>query len=235
MARNLANHPPLYGPPPGPYVPPPPQPYSAPRPGLYPPTPPRTNWWAIVSLVFGILGAVVISVICGIVALKKARNGQQSGRGMAIAGLVLSGLWVLLLAAGTGIYLVMDKGAMTPASSSDSLSVTADEVKVGECLAKLPDSSRVASVDVVPCAQPHKGEVFTVLTMPDGVYPDRAAIEEYKGRCEPELATYSLDAAVDPAIKLFAIYPTEESWNHGHRTVTCIAASDFDRTGSLAG
>ena len=225
MARNLANHPPLYGPPQRPYVPPP-QPYLAPRPGPYspPPPPPRTNWWALASLVFGILGGVVISVICGIVALKKARNGQQSGRGMAIAGLVLSGLWVLLLVAGTGIYLLMDKG-----------SVTADEVKVGDCLAKLPDSSRVASVDVVPCAQPHKDEVFTVLTMPDGVYPDRAAIEEYKGRCEPELATYSLDAAVDPAIKLFAIYPTEESWNDGHRTVTCIAASDFDRTGSLAG
>ena len=213
-----------YLPPPGPYVPPPPQPYSAPRPGPNPPPPPRTNWWAIGSLVFGILGGVVISVICGIVALKKARNGQQSGRGMAIAGLVLSGLWVLLLVAGTGIYLLTDKG-----------SVTADKLKVGDCLAKLPDSSRVASVDVVPCAQPHKGEVFAVLTMPDGVYPGRAAIEEYKGRCEPELVTYSLDAAVDPAIKLFALYPTQESWNdHGHRTVTCIAASDFDRTGSLA-
>ena len=65
---------------------------------------------------------------------------------------------------------------------------------------------------------------------------ENVKLEDYKGRCEPELATYSLDAAVDPTIKLFALYPTVESWNdHGHRTVTCIAASDFDRTGSLAG
>jgi Domain of unknown function (DUF4190) len=75
-------------------------PYQAPPPGYYAPPPPaQTNWWAIVSLIFGVLGGVLISVVCGIVGLNRAKQGQ-GGRGLAIAGLVLSGLWVLLLIAG---------------------------------------------------------------------------------------------------------------------------------------
>ena len=88
---------------------------------------------------------------------------------------------------------------------------------------------------VVPCEQPHNGEVFTVLTMSDGDFPGQAAIEEYQGRCEPELAVYSPAAAVDPAVGLFVLYPTEESWADGDRAVTCIATSESDRTGSLNG
>src|SRR6185312_16685066 len=84
-------HPPPHRPPPqGPYPPPPQQqPYPSPPPpgpypgqpqgpyypppgpyppqGPYPPRPTTTNWWAVISLIFGILGGVLISVVCGIV------------------------------------------------------------------------------------------------------------------------------------------------------------------------
>ena len=223
MTQPPPGYPPPYGPP-GPYVPRP-QPYSAaPPPYPYPPPPPATNWWAIVSLVFGILGGVLISVVCGIVALNKTKSGFYGGRGMAIAGLVLSGVWVLIFVAAIGFYFIMGRG-----------SVNAADVKVGDCLAEIPDSSRVSSLHVVPCEQPHNGEVFTVLTMSDGDFPGQAAIEEYQGRCEPELAVYSPAAAVDPAVGLFVLYPTEESWADGDRAVTCIATSESDRTGSLNG
>ena len=54
---------------------------------------------------FGIIGGVLISVICGIIGLRRAKAGQ-GGRGMAIAGLVLSALWVLVLVAGIVFYLL---------------------------------------------------------------------------------------------------------------------------------
>src|SRR5215831_2024091 len=62
-------------------------------PGYIAPPPPRrpTNGFAIASLIFGILGGVVLSVIFGLVALSQIRRRQQSGRGLAIAGLALSG------------------------------------------------------------------------------------------------------------------------------------------------
>jgi hypothetical protein len=54
--------------------------------------------FAIATLVLGICGIVLPAVICGIVALGQTRGGSHSGRGMAIAGLLISAAWVLLLA-----------------------------------------------------------------------------------------------------------------------------------------
>jgi hypothetical protein len=218
-----------YPPPPGPYPPPPPGPYSAqppgpyypPPPGLYAPQAPGTNWWAIISLIFGILGGVLISVICGIVGLRRAKAGQ-GGRGMAIAGLVLSALWVLVLLVGIAIYFIVGSGT-----------VGANEVKAGDCLKELPDTGLVLTVDTAPCGEPHKGEIFAVMTMPDGDFPGQSAIEKYQNKCAPELAKYSPQAASDPEIGLFVLYPSEDSWGEGDRTVTCIATSEAPRTGTL--
>lgn len=199
-------------------------PYQAPPPpGYYAPPPPQaTNWWAIVSLIFGVLGGVLISVVCGIVGLNKAKQGQGS-RGMAIAGLVLSGLWVLVLIAGIAFYFAVGQGT-----------VTATDVKVGDCLKEIPSSARVMTVDTVGCEESHAGEVYAVLLMPEGDYPGQTAIEEYQNKCEPELATYSPDAT-DDSVQMYVLYPTEETWNQGDRAVTCIATLDPPRTGSIKG
>ena len=207
--------------PPGPYYPPPPGPYYPPPPGPYPPQPPGTNWWAIIALVFGIIGGVLISVVCGIVGLRRAKAGQ-GGRGMAIAGLVLSAVWVAVLLAGIVFYLFVGSGT-----------VGANEVNAGDCLTELPASGLVLTVDTAPCGDPHEGEIFAVMNMPDGDFPGQAAIEEYQNKCAPELVKYSPEAARDPEVGLFVLYPSEDSWREGDRTVTCIATSDTPRTGTL--
>ncbi len=77
------------------------QPYPGqPYYGAYPaPMAPPTNGWAIASLVCGICAWVVVPVIgaiagiiCGHVALGEIKRyeGRYEGRGMAIAGLILS-------------------------------------------------------------------------------------------------------------------------------------------------
>jgi hypothetical protein len=216
--------PPIYGQPPrGPYAPspPPPLPYSAPPPGYYAPPPQATSWWAIISLIFGVVGGVLISVVCGIVGLNRAKKGQ-GGRGLAIAGLVLSGLWVLVAVAGVIFYLVVGTGT-----------VTATDVKVGDCLKQIPNGTRVMTVDTVGCDQAHAGEVFAVLLMPEGVFPGQTAIENYQNKCEPELASYSPDAITDDSVQLYVLYPTAETWGQGDRAVTCIATLDPPRTGSI--
>ena len=105
------------------YPPPaPPAPGGAPAPGWwlaadgrwYPPSaqpgaagygygpPVRTSGYAIASLALGItwLGWIgsVLAVIFGHVALAQVRDGTRSGRGMAIAGLVLGYAGLALLA-----------------------------------------------------------------------------------------------------------------------------------------
>jgi hypothetical protein len=200
-------------------------PYQAPPPGYYPPPPATrpTNWWAIISLVFGLIGGVLVSVVCGIVGLNKAKRGQ-GGRGLAIAGLVLSGLWVLVIAAGIVYYFVIGKGT-----------VTATDVKVGDCLKEIPGNTRVLTVDTIGCEEAHAGEVFAVLLMPEGDFPGQSAIEEYQNKCEPELATYAPGAITDDSVQLYVLYPTADTWKQGDRAVTCVATLDPPRSGSLKG
>jgi hypothetical protein len=205
-------------PPPGAYPPPP---YYPPPQGPYAPPTPDTNWWAVISLIFGVLGGVLISVICGIVGLNRAKKGQ-GGRGMAIAGLVLSGLWIVGIVALVAFLLFFDKGT-----------VSATEVKAGDCLKELPASGLVITVDTAPCGEPHTGEIFSVMKMPEGDFPGQFAIEEYQNKCAPELAKYSPEAAEDPDVGLFVLYPSEDSWGQGDRTVTCIATTDSPRSGTL--
>ena len=111
--------------------------------------------------------------------------------------------------------------------------VGANEVNAGDCLKKLPASGLVLTVDTAPCDEPHKGEIFAVMNMPDGDFPGQSAIEEYQNKCAPELLKYSPEAASDPKVGLFVLYPSEDSWGEGDRTVTCIATSDTPRTGTL--
>ncbi|MDH6198043.1 hypothetical protein M2272_004702 [Mycobacterium frederiksbergense] len=131
-------------------------------------------------------------------------------------------LVALVVAAGAVFVLAKDRGA-----------TGASEVKSGDCLAEIPDSSRVLYVKTLGCDQPHKGEVFAVLTLPDGDFPGEAAVVKYTDKCAPALAQYAPDTIEDPEIQLFVLYPTADSWQRGDRTVTCIATSENPRTGKL--
>jgi hypothetical protein len=203
----------------------------------YPPPPAKTNAWAILSLVFGVVGIVAlpISLICGIVGLNKAKQGR-GGRGLAIGGLILSGAWVLV-AAGVSVYLLINeddlfKPVRKTESSADGRSV-ASYFKTGDCFKALPATGE--DVTVVPCSEPHAAEVVAVLMLPEGDFPGTAAVDEYKGKCRQELLDYAPDAVHDRSIGLLKRFPDEKSWELGDRSVTCIATLNPPRTGSLKG
>ena len=220
---------PPYGPY-GPYQPDPqqyPQQYPAPPPypGYQPyPVKPPMSAWAVVSLVFGLLGGVLVSVVCGIVALTKTKNNQQSGRGLAIAGLVLSALWTVGIVAVVALVAFADK---------DGSSVRPTSLAVGDCLTEIPDSYRVLRIDTVDCAQPHLGEVYANIDIPGDDFPNSTRLEAYQDECSPALEEFSPEAMIDESIGLFVLYPTEDTWKAGDRTVTCIATSESPLTGSL--
>ena len=113
--------------------------------------------------------------------------------------------------------------------------VTATNVKVGDCLKEIPDGERVLTVTTISCDEPHAGEVFAVLEMPDGDFPGQAAVEAYHEKCSPQLITYSPKSMLDDEVQLYVLYPTAETWESGDRAVTCIATLEPPRTGSLKG
>jgi len=98
---------PLYGTGAQPGYPPPyPQPagyppqYQYPYGYGYPQQPSGTNGLAIAAMICGICGFLcvlpgVVGIILGIVSLPQIKRSQQSGRGMAIAGIVMGALWIV--------------------------------------------------------------------------------------------------------------------------------------------
>lgn len=214
------------GQPPGyqPY-PPPAYPYGqyGQAPAPYPPKP-STNGFAIASLILGILGGVPLSVIFGIIALNQIKRSRQGGRGMAIAGLVLSGLWTLLIIAIVVLAIVSDDG-----------SVRATDIKTGDCIAESPaDGADVARLPKVSCDKPHEGEVYAVIRVSGDSFPGQSAIrDEYEERCLSALESYAPDAANDPRVRNFLLYPSQETWDRGDRDVVCIAITKDKPTGSI--
>ena len=88
-------------------------PAAAPRPGTVPTGQAKTSGMAITSLVLGILGLLscgltaLVGLVLGIIALVKIKKseGQMGGEGLAIAGIVVSGLFLLMLPIGAAMLL----------------------------------------------------------------------------------------------------------------------------------
>src|SRR3954466_4493019 len=61
----------------------------------------KTSGAAIAALIFGILGCVplitgLIAIVCGFIGIRTTRDPRYSGRGMAVAGLILGLLSVVI-------------------------------------------------------------------------------------------------------------------------------------------
>jgi hypothetical protein len=224
-----------------PYPPPEPGPYGqAGYPGgmypqqpgpygpAYPPAPPPrgTNGFAVAALVLGLLGGVLLSVIFGIVALSQIKKRGQGGRGMAIAGLVLSGAWTLVIAAVIVIAVATNDG-----------SVRATHLQVGDCIETMPaDNARVVRMPRVSCTTPHEGEVYDQIRVAEANFPGQQALEsEYQTRCRSSLTSYAPNAAYGSDVGIYLLYPTQATWDNGDRDVVCIATTTDKRTGSLKG
>ncbi|WP_191840677.1 DUF4190 domain-containing protein [Catellatospora chokoriensis] len=226
------------------------QPFSAPPqqtpPGGYgvpypqvPPPPSGTNGFAIASLVFGVMGGVLLGYIFGFVALSQIKKRNQNGKGMAVAGLVLSTIWSLVICGVIGVAIVAannDTGTTgtTGTTSGDDTSV--HSLRIGDCLNDLSTEDEIEELPVVPCTEPHDGEVYAEFKLTETSFPGIEAIEKKADpRCADLLKSYAPAAVDDPAVDTYYLYPTVESWAGGDRAVTCIASFDPARTGKLKG
>ena len=72
-------------------------PYQEAQAYYYTPVSPPTDGFSVAALVLGILGFNVFAIVFGIIGLNRTSSGQYSGRGMAIAGIVLGSLTLIAL------------------------------------------------------------------------------------------------------------------------------------------
>jgi hypothetical protein len=229
--------PPAQPPPPPPGAPPPPPPppqYPPPaydwsqQQHQYAPPPPQaqgTNGFAIASFVLGLLGGICLSVIFGFVGLSQIKKRGQKGRGLAIAGLLLSAGWAVAIALIVALVIVSeperdDTGQIT---QGGSLNVT--DIRDGDCLNGLDNSGQVSQVDAVPCEDRHDGEVVAVFDLPPGPYPGEAEVVRASGAgCRERIAARVESSPLRESLGLLTLHPLERSWSRD-RTVLCIVTS----------
>ena len=195
----------------------------------------RTNGFAIASFVLGLVGIVLLSVIFGIIALRQIPRRRQRGRGLAIAGLAVSGGWVVLL-----VSLILLSTATPPvkqsatgptetpsAGPSGTQTTNVFSLHTGECFQNPPASQTVLGityVTVVPCTTTHNAQVFVQFAAPaSGSYPGSAALkrEADKG-CHARIAKTVQMSKITHTMTLRYLYPLPASWAGGHRTITCL-------------
>ena len=126
-----------------------------------------------------------------------------------------------------------DEAGGSDASPAPDGEVWFSDLEVGMCLndANLPE--RFSSIPLVDCAQPHDSEVYAIVTLPDGAYPnedelfslaDDACYDEY----EPYVGTN-----YDVSYYYFAYYwPDKNSWASGERDIVCVV---YDENGQIEG
>ena len=199
-----------------------------------PPSQAGTDGFAIAALVLGILG--VFGVVFGIIALRRIRRTGAHGRGLAIAGIVLSCSWIALIAVGA----VLAAFGSAHRSSSGDLTVAGDvtlaDLRVGDCVTSLPSGS-VLTVHVAPCSDPHAGEVYDVTALSAGPYPGDDQVRRVAvGECQEALPGYVSAAPGTTGYAINYLRPVEASWSTD-RKVICIAhdPSGAPLSGSIRG
>ncbi|MCK8434496.1 DUF4190 domain-containing protein [Streptomyces sp. D2-8] len=220
----------------GPYGPPP-----AGLPQAYRPygTPVSVNALAVAALVLGVLCFLpAAGLVLGLIALRQIRRSGQSGRGMAVAGAVLSSvgivLWAVVLS--TGAANKAWEGFKDGAQGNESLSL-----EKGDCFdAPGGLEGDTYDVDRVPCEGGHDGEVFAVVTLPGGTFPGDAGITDVADeKCYALQDQYAMDTWAMPAeVDVYYLMPSRESWRYGDRAITCVfgnTEANTKLTGSLRG
>ncbi|MET8946716.1 DUF4190 domain-containing protein [Streptomyces sp. NPDC004542] len=215
----------------GPYGGPPYQPWAQ---GYSPYNrPAAVNGLAIAALVLGLLCFLPgVGLVLGLVALAQIRKRGERGKGMAVAGCVLSGvglaLWAVALA--TGGAAEFWKGFKEGARDGASISL-----ERGECF-DAPGGSlegEAYEVDEVPCDGKHDGEVFASFPLGGGSYPgDSSVTDRADQRCYELQYSYAMDGwAVPDDVDIYYLTPSRDTWALGDREVACLFGNTDEGAG----
>ncbi|WP_371479728.1 DUF4190 domain-containing protein [Kitasatospora sp. NBC_00315] len=211
-------------------------------PGMYAYPPQRTNGFAIGALAAGLICAWPVAVVLGVIALVQIHKRRERGRGLAVAGLLLS-VFGMLLTALVVIGAVADDSAGNNRPFAPRGASSWQQLAAGDCYnpsaGSRGDSEEVAWVAKVPCTLPHHSEVAGTVRIPaatGGGYPGQDEISRVAEKlCAPVLAGYVLDDwAIPDGVEATYLYPTEDSWKSSGGLLTCVLEdSDALHRGTL--
>lgn len=189
--------------------------------------------FAITSLIFGLLGGVLLSVGFGIAALRRIGRGTRRGKEMAITGIALSTIWVIVLVA-----VIAYQDGRAPEHGPDGTVTRAGlvlprDLNVGDCIQLPLDLTGVTTTSDVPCSQPHNGQVFTILQAAPGSFPGEAQLKNNaENDCRGAVPSF-LGTSQTP-LHLITYFPKQQGWDRGDRYEICVLVDrQKDITGDI--
>ena len=196
---------------------------------------------AIASLVLGLLGAffltAITGIIFGIVALVGIRNNpQQRGKGLAIAGLILSAFWMLLIVIGF-VAIIVSAPQRSPSTGqvTHKATVSIFALRAGDCFQYPGAKIAITEVTLLPCTQAHNAQVYAVFPATGSSYPGPAALHRQSAAgCRARLRGNVNGSLITNTMSGQFLYPEPGSWAAGERTIRClIVDSSADMTSSV--
>jgi len=191
---------------------------------------------AIAAFVLGLVGVALLGIIFGIAALKRIGRTHQGGKGLAIAGIVLSVAWIAVVVVVVVVGSVF--GSPTPKSpgvaaslspGASSQSVDPFTLTTGDCFDNpTPTPGQTQTVTTVvqtACDQPHNGQIFATFNVSGSAlsYPGDAKMHSLASSGCTARIKASLDGTkLTDSMSIRFLYPLQGSWLGGHRTISCI-------------
>ncbi len=202
------------------------------------PTNPSFNGFAIAGFVLGLVSAVLLSVIFSIIGLVQIRRRRQRGKGLAVAGLVLSGVWVVVIVVIIVVTAASQAHRSTAGTITGSGQVDIFSLRLGDCFQNPPPGQAMlgmAQVTAVRCTTPHNAQVFAQFNATDVTYPGRQALVlEARHGCQAREAASLDKSKITSTMALHVLFPLPQAWTTGRRLLSCLVVdSTKDLTSSL--
>ncbi len=178
------------------------------------------------------------SIGLAIAVLVRSKDGREHGKGLAIAALVISTLWILLIggliafAVVSGIRENRDAPRDASGNVTERAEISVLKLRVGDCF----DDAEADRVTAIPCAQPHSFEAYYVFGLVGDSFPGDAQAS----RLAVQGCARQFKAVVGTPIRQSELtfgyyYPSEIRWNldERHRVTCALQDPDGPVTGTL--
>ena len=208
--------------------------YPAHDPRSTPPVSKTQAGWALGLSLIPILITLVIAVVLAIGVLRDCRDGRDHGKKMAIGALCVVAGWIVLI---SGIVVAVYLSGAERDSSGDvteSGSVAVTALGIGDCLPEMPDVGEQLRVDVVPCSDPHRGEVYAEFDLKAFTTQDEVD-RTVERTCTRRFTGFMGLTYPESQADVVYFRPLSSRAFGEDAGATCLVFVDEEVTGSLAG
>ena len=183
--------------------------------------PTKTNVLAVLSLVFAFL-CFPAGLVLGIIALAQLRRSQDSGKGLAIAGVAISGTLTGFIVLFVGLGL---SGAFDDVYNSQGRVGQVGSTVIGACLTGSSSHSGLSAL--VDCSEAHAEEVYAVKTVTTDGWPGEESLgSEADDFCHASIKEYVGTNWFDSDFDYAWYQPDEAEWSAGERRLVCVLTDD---------